>query len=73
MTIYHSDIAAVFSLNDQDLKSYMTKLKKVNMLVLLRNKYEKQRPQEQQTELDQILKSSSPAMASSRQQQKGVI
>lgn len=53
-TIYGSAIAAVFSLNDQGLKTYSEKLKKANMLVPLKNTYayiykfsEKWRPQEQ--------------------------
>lgn len=49
VTIYRSDTAAVFSLNDQGLKTYAAKLKKDNMLVPLKNIYElleKWRPQE---------------------------
>lgn len=39
VTIYHSDTAAVFSLNDQGLKTYVAKLKKANMLEPLKNIY----------------------------------
>lgn len=69
VTIYRSDTAAVFSLNDQGLKTYAAKLKKDNMLVPLKNIYElleKWRPQEWQTGLNQIPNSSSPTMASNR-------